>query len=278
MNDYISIKGLRVFAYHGVLEFEKEKGQEFIIDLDLYLDLSKAEKSDNLNDTVNYAKVAERVAEIMNEKSCDLIEKAAGNVATALLREFHMIKEITVKLHKPNAPVEVPFEDISVNITRGWHTAVLSVGSNMGDKEGYITNALCKLKRNPDIKDLIESSLITTEPYGGVEQDEFLNGAVILKTMLNPFELLDLIHVIEKEADRERVIHWGPRTLDLDIVFYDDLVIDTPDLKIPHVDMENRFFVLEPLMEICPYYVNPILKTNVKELLEKLREREMILI
>ena len=272
--DYIWIEGLKLFAHHGVYEKEKIEGQGFVLDIGLSFDMTKAGKSDDLSDTVNYAEVAEFAVSFVEDKVFDLIEKVAGELAYELLKKFSLLSEVSIRLHKPNAPVELEFNDISVNITRRWNTAVLAVGSNMGEKEVYINNALCKLKDNSDFKDIRESSLIITKPYGGVEQDDFVNGAVIFKTLLSPEELLSYIHCLEKEANRERLIHWGPRTLDLDIIFYEDRIIDTPDLKVPHIDMENRTFVLEPLMEICPYYVNQVNKKTVSVMLKELREKE----
>ena len=87
-----------------------------------------------------------------------------------------------------------------------------------------------------------------------------------------PQELLERLHEIEQEAHRERLIHWGPRTLDLDILLYDDLVLDTPDLIIPHVEMHKRAFVLEPLHEIAPYKRHPVYGKTVREMLEDLRK------
>ena len=108
--------------------------------------------------------------------------------------------------------------------------------------------------------------------YGGVEQDEFLNGALRVRTLLCPEELLDRLHVLEQAADRKRIIHWGPRTLDLDILFYDNEIIDTEVLHVPHIDMENRDFVLKPMVEIAPYLRHPVLNLTMEQLLKKLLE------
>ena len=116
------------------------------------------------------------------------------------------------------------------------------------------------------------SDFITTAPYGGVEQDDFLNGALKLRTLLPPEELLDRLHEIEAQANRKRIIHWGPRTLDLDILLYDDLILDTPDLYIPHIEMQKRDFVLEPLAQIAPYARHPVYQRTVSQLLELLKE------
>ena len=117
------------------------------------------------------------------------------------------------------------------------------------------------------------SDYLVTEPYGGVEQDIFLNGALKLRTLLTPEELLDRLHELEQAAHRERIVHWGPRTLDLDILLYDQMIIDTPDLHVPHIDMENRDFVLIPLTELAPYYRHPVLNKTISQLLKELQAK-----
>ena len=112
--------------------------------------------------------------------------------------------------------------------------------------------------------------LLVTKPYGGVEQDDFLNGAIEIETLLSPMELLTFLQQLEQEAHRERKVHWGPRTLDLDILFYEDVISNDPKLLIPHRDMQNRRFVLEPLSELCPCYVNQLLQKTVYEMLMEL--------
>jgi len=147
--------------------------------------------------------------------------------------------------------------------------AYLSIGSNLGDRINYINKAIEKLKQN-NIKIIKSSNIIETEPYGYKEQGKFLNMAVEIDSDLEPLELMKLILEIESELGRIRTVRWGPRVIDIDIIFYDSLIINEPDLKIPHPDMQNRLFVLKPLHEIAPDFVHPVLKKTITELLESL--------
>lgn len=130
------------------------------------------------------------------------------------------------------------------------NTAYLSIGSNLGDKKANLQAAISALKNNPKISDVSVSSIYKTEPVGDVVQDDFYNQAIRLQTSDNPIELLELIHQIETDLKRTRDIHWGPRTIDLDILFFNDSTINESDLIIPHPEIANRRFVLIPLLEI----------------------------
>ena len=141
----------------------------------------------------------------------------------------------------------------------------------MGDSQRYLDDAVKALDEVRHTKVEKVSSFITTPPYGVTDQPDFLNGCLRLRTLLYPEELLKELNRIEKEAGRERIIHWGPRTLDLDIIFYDDLVLEKEELCIPHVEMHKREFVLEPLEEIAPYKRHPVYGKTVRELLEDVR-------
>ncbi len=122
--DKIVIKGLRIFAYHGVNPEEKEKGQPFVLDLTLYKDLSLPGATDDLNDTVNYSRVAKTATRVMLAQKDDLIERAASRVAEAVLAEFP-VREVTVRLKKPRAPIAGDFEYVAVEITRRAPEAVV---------------------------------------------------------------------------------------------------------------------------------------------------------
>lgn len=129
------------------------------------------------------------------------------------------------------------------------HIALLALGSNLGDREHYLRFAVQRLGDAVTAT----SQVFETEPIGGPDgQDAYLNMVIKIETALDPFELLALCQSIEEEAQRQRAVHWGPRTLDIDLLFYDDVVIDDDVLTIPHPRINERRFVLAPLNEVAP--------------------------
>ena len=253
--DKITIEKLHIYAYHGVHASEKENGQDFYVSAVLFTDLYKAGRSDALEDTVSYSDAAKLIHRVFTAEKYDLIERAAVTVAEALLDNFPALRSAVVRVDKPDAPIGLEFDTVSVEITLSRHIAYIGIGSNMGDRLKFIDKALAMLEETPGISVTAKSSIIETEPYGGVEQDPFLNGVIEISTRLRPYDLLDRLHEIENACGRVRTIHWGPRTLDLDILLYDDLHMNEKELTIPHPDMKNREFVLKPLAEIAPHLI-----------------------
>lgn len=268
--DIIRIDNLEVYAYHGVYDEEKEKGQYFYVNAELYTNTRKAGMNDDLDASTNYGTVCDFIHDFMTKHTYDLIETVAEQLAQALLLEFKLVKSILLEIRKPHAPIEKEFESVSVEIERGWHEAFVAFGSNLGDKEKFIDEAIEALSNLPQINIVAISDKIVTEPYGNVEQDVFLNGVMKIETLLPADELLQILQKVEEHAGRERKIHWGPRTLDLDIIFYDDDIISKDDLIVPHPDMKNRDFVLKPLMQIAPYKLHPVYRKTISDMYAEL--------
>lgn len=270
--DFIRIKGLEVYAGHGVFAKENNEGQMFLVDAVLFTDLRMAGLEDELAYSTDYGEVCNFISRYLRQHTFLLIEAAAESLALEMLLAFPLVSELVLTIHKPHAPVGLPFSDVSVEIRRGWKQAYLGIGSNMGDKRAYLEEAVNKISAHTKIRRVRCAEMITTAPYGGVEQDDFLNSAIELETLLTPHELLSFLQELEAAAGRERLIRWGPRTLDLDILFYQDFISDAPDLTVPHPDMENRLFVLEPLSQLCPYYRNPVVGKSIKQMLKELKK------
>ncbi|EGL84187.1 2-amino-4-hydroxy-6-hydroxymethyldihydropteridine pyrophosphokinase [Caldalkalibacillus thermarum TA2.A1] len=145
----------------------------------------------------------------------------------------------------------------------------LALGSNLGQREGYLRQALNGLIDHPGVRLSRLSSIYETEPVGYVDQPPFLNMAVKGETSLTVHELLGLTQSIEKQLGRTRDVRWGPRTIDIDILLYDHLSLETKYLKLPHPRMTERAFVLVPLAEIAPDVVIPGIHQPVRHLLEQ---------
>ncbi len=272
--DYISIDNLEAFGYHGVFEEEAFLGQKFLVTARLYLDTRQAGMTDNLKASLDYGEACQVIKKLVETERYMLIERLAEEIASKLLLTFSSLHEVEVTVKKPWAPVHVSVDSVSVTIRRGWHRVYLSIGSNMGDREGYLDFAIDQLNALPDTKVAAVSDYLETKPYGDVEQDDFLNGVLMIETLKTPQELLKTSLSIEKEAHRERLVHWGPRTLDIDILFYDDLILTEEELIIPHVEIPKREFVLEPLSAIAPYYMHPVYKKSVVQMLDELRKTD----
>ena len=151
--------------------------------------------------------------------------------------------------------------------------AYIALGSNLGDKEKNLRRALLLLTQQ-GVEVVRVSSFISTEPYGVTDQPQFLNAVACVRTSLAPLALLDVLLATELAMGRVRLRHWGERNIDLDLLLYEDVVLDLPRLHLPHPDMQNRDFVLLPLAEIAPELKHPTLQKTIYELKENLMNRE----
>lgn len=154
--------------------------------------------------------------------------------------------------------------------------AFIGLGSNLGDREASVRQALEQLARTPGTTVVRASSLYDTEPVGVADQPNFLNAVAHLETELSPHQLLWNLMLIERRLGRVRAQRWGPRTIDLDLLIYDDLVIDEADLQLPHPEMHKRSFVLVPLVELEPMLIHPVTGETMLSLLQRLGARPLV--
>ena len=274
--DKIYVKDLEVYAFHGVNQQEKDMGQRFLISIEIFTDLSEAGESDDLTKTINYAQLCLGIEEKFKQNKFDLIEKAAEELAKFILLSYDLVSRVKVKIKKPWAPIGKPLDYAAVEVDRQWHTAYIAIGSNMGNKEDNLNSAIKLINCSEETKVVKTSNFYKTSPVGYLEQDSFLNGALEVKTLLTPRKLMNFLLDKEKDLKRERIIKWGPRTIDLDVLLYDKLITADESIIVPHPRMHERLFVLKPLSDIAPYIIHPILNERIIDLMNKIsREQEL---
>jgi len=252
MTDRIVLQGVSARGFHGVLDVEKTEGQDFVVDVILEVDLRRPGRSDRLAHTVNYAEVAADVVDLITGPSLDLIENLADQVAAAALRR-PLVQAVQVTVHKPQAPVGVPFGDVSVVVERHRDVpVVIALGANLGPVQSTLEAAVRQLADVEGLRITAVSELFETDPVGGPEQPDYLNAVVLARTRLAAFSLLTELQRIEADHGRVRETRWGARSLDLDLIQYgdprsdSDLVSKDPDLLLPHPRAAERAFVLAP--------------------------------
>ena len=152
------------------------------------------------------------------------------------------------------------------------HIAYIGIGSNLGDKLHQCEKAISEILKIDRHKLLAKSSLFKTQPIGYTSQDWFVNGVIKIETDLDALELFRTLRAIESRLGRTKTFRWGPRTIDLDILFFDDIEIHTEELQIPHPQIQNRQFVLIPLAEIDRHLIHPVLKKTIQEILNNFKE------
>lgn len=261
MTDHILINDLKVNALIGVLDHERLAPQPLRIDVDIEVDLAEAGQTDDLTRTVHYGEVAVALADLARDTEYLLLERLAERM-TEIVLGFPLVRAVDLTLTKLQPPIDETIHSTAVRLRRenaanhaasaGGHTAVIALGSNLGDREANLRFALARLGDSV----VRVSQVFETDPVGGPEnQGAYLNMAAVLSTSLDPYALLRWLHRIEADAGRERLVHWGPRTLDLDLLFYDDVTITSDDpkgLMVPHPRYAERRFVLAPLSEVAP--------------------------
>jgi dihydroneopterin aldolase/2-amino-4-hydroxy-6-hydroxymethyldihydropteridine diphosphokinase len=257
MGDRIEINGIRAVTIVGALEHEREIPQPLEIDVSFDVDLRDAGRSDELGDTVHYGLVADRIVAVVEESKDILLERLVARIADEVLA-FDRVDAVDVRLVKVRPPISVDAVNTAVCIRRTRadteipvHTArraYVALGSNLGDRIGFLRFGVRELGKVTAMSNVYE-----TEPVGGPDdQGAYLNMVVEVETSLDPFAFLRRCQRIEAAALRQRIVHWGPRTLDVDIVLFDETSIVSDELTIPHPRFSERTFVLAPLSDIAP--------------------------
>jgi 2-amino-4-hydroxy-6-hydroxymethyldihydropteridine diphosphokinase/dihydroneopterin aldolase len=264
LRDRIALSGLVVRGHHGVLAEERRNGQDFVVDAVLELDLRGAGATDDLARTVDYGELAGALADVVRGEPVALLETLAERLALVCLAD-ERVAAAEVVVHKPRAPLAQTVRDVSVAVRRTRaellplpRDGVLALGANLGDREATLAQAVAQLAVTPGLEVVATSPVVETDPVGGPEQPDYLNAVVAIRSTLTPHALLAACLAVERRHGRERRARWAARTLDVDVITYGDLVLDTPDLVLPHPRAAGRAFVLAPWAALDPQARLPV--------------------
>jgi 2-amino-4-hydroxy-6-hydroxymethyldihydropteridine diphosphokinase len=172
-------------------------------------------------------------------------------------------------MKKASKPAAVKAEKQKLKVKKGPIRVFIGLGSNVGDREEYIEQGIFLLSKTPGIKIIKKSANYETDAEGPGDQPAYLNAVVEIQTAIDPYKLLEILHETENALGREREVEWGPRTIDLDMLLYDDLIISDDKLQVPHPLLHERIFVLRPLAEIAPKAIHPALERTIESLFEE---------
>jgi len=278
----ILIKDLNLFSYHGVKESEKKDGQNFRFNIEILLNKSSFLNGDDLENTINYSEVIKLVKDINSNRRFNLLETLSQEIANRIMGMSFLIEKVTVKIEKTSPPIKENLESVGVEYAldrkreekdKSKNNKVdvfLSLGSNMGNREDNLRKAVDMIGGNPHINILEVSSIYETEPMYLKDQDSFYN--IVLQAQvdreLSPFEMMGFLKGIEYGFGRKRSEkRYGPRIIDIDLLYYGEMVIESDFFTIPHPGIEERKFVLVPLSEIAPEFT--IEEENIKEFIKK---------
>ncbi len=261
--DQVAVRGIRGRGTHGVLAEEKRDGQDFSVDVVMHVPTLRAGRSDDLSDAVDYSVVAATAHRILTGPSLDLVEAVAEQIASAVMADARLLA-VDVTVHKPQAPVGVPFDDVTVQVRRTRDDvradtapdapvrAVLALGANLGDPYATLHRAVLDLSAVDGVQVVESSPVVESAPVGGPVQGRYLNAVVLVDTTLAPRALLHACQDVEATHGRTRGVRWGARTLDVDVVTYGELHLDAHELGLPHPMASSRRFVLLPWSLVDP--------------------------
>lgn len=270
VNGRILIDGYELTGCHGVNPEEKVEPQRFVFSAQLDFDLTEAAETDDVDKTVSYAAVCKVIKAFFGESSRDLVETLALGAARRIMLAFPRLVRAAVTVAKPDAPMKGKFDSVGVTAEVKRSVAYVGMGSSLGDRHAYLDKAKELIAEDPLVLSVSESARTETAPYGGAAKNAFINSALRVETLHTPEGLLGLLMRVERECGRTREVHWGDRTLDLDLLLFGDEVRSEGDLILPHPEMTRREFVLAPLADIAPHAVHPLCGKRVSELLSEL--------
>ena len=270
VNGRILIDGYELTGCHGVNPEEKVEPQRFVFSAQLDFDLTEAAETDDVDKTVSYAAVCKVIKAFFGESSRDLVETLALGAARRIMLAFPRLVRAAVIVAKPDAPMKGKFDSVGVTAEVKRSVAYVGMGSSLGDRHAYLDKAKELIREDPLVLSVRESARTETAPYGGAAKNAFINSALRVETLHTPEGLLGLLMRVERECGRTREVHWGDRTLDLDLLLFGDEVRSEGDLILPHPEMTRREFVLAPLADIAPHAVHPLCGKRVSELLSEL--------
>ena len=246
----------------------------YILSAELNLDLDEAENTDNPLSSLQVTKICKEGYNIFAQSKDKTIKKKAEELAEYILITHPPVNNVFISVKVSEAPIYSNIYYSGIKIERKRHTVYLGVGSNVGDRMANIKASADLINKTKCSKVKRISKIYETEPYGYKEQDMFLNCVFEIQSLLTPRSLVCFLLDIEQKLKRERTIKWGPRTIDLDVLFYDDLITETEDIIIPHPRLHERLFVLRPLCDIAPYLVHPIFRERCYKIMESLKSDE----
>ena len=291
----VFINNLKLYGYHGVREHEKKEGQYFLFNIEIIIKDSDYTGRDDLVNTLSYSDVIREVKKINKSKNFDLLETFSQVLANRIMDMSGLVKKVIVGIEKPDPPIKEKLDSVGVEYTLdkdgcqsieagdpksnntenskidNLNEVYLSLGSNMGDRKANIKKALKILDSSPNINIDIISSLYETEPMYVKDQKSFYNlvAKASIESIMEPFELLGSIKRIEYDFGRKKSgTRYGPRSIDIDILYFGDEKIESEILEIPHPKIGERKFVLLPLSEIAPdiKISGRDIKTYIKEM------------
>ena len=229
--------------------------------------------TDDLQASVNYGEVCQRMAEWTKRTEESGIEAAAEDLARYLLLQYPMVRKVTIELEKPGAPVPYAFDTVLIRIARSRHRVLLGIGSNLGDRQMNLAAAIQLLDTVPDVKVLKRSPFVKQHRMAIQISRRLSMDALKLRHCIHRKSFLYCFMISNTSwEEQEKSIGDQERWIWI-FFFYDDLILDTPDLQIPHIDLANREFVLKPLSDIAGTFRHLLLNQTVNELLAVLKKK-----